>query len=305
MALNANSRVVTMAAALLEEEAVAERDAIWKVFADRTEAIEDKFKPPLRAAFTKQEASVQAKLKGKRIPDTSDAVYYIFIRASQKNSSFGFEALFKASEEAEAAAEKFVDTIYTAAAWQETFTLAMLPFVTQAYLEAGNAAFVEVGLEATFNVTNPRAQQFLRDRVFDNVKGINDETREKLKRALIKGFDRGESIPQISKRIAGVFDINRGSRTDKIARTEIVGTSNNGTHQGYVDSGLVLTEMWIDSRDSLVRTSPHNHKIDGEVVKLGKRFSNGLLHPHDPGGAAGNVINCRCTSRAKKLKEAA
>lgn len=297
MITSANSLIVTIAAKLLAEEE-EELTARWLVFVKRTEATEDKFKPKLRTAFTKQEASVQAKLKRTPVPSLNKARLVWSVRVMS-----GAEV--KGSDEAEAASEAYVDAIYTASAWQETFTLTILPFVTQAYLEAGNAAFVEVGLETTFNVTNPRARKFLKDRVFDNVKGINDETREKLRKALVKGLDAGESIPDISKRIASVFDINRGSRTDKIARTEIVGASNNGTHQGYVDSGIVITEKWIDSRDSLVRTSPHNHKIDGEVVKLGKRFSNGLLHPHDPGGAAGNVINCRCTSSAEELKEAA
>lgn len=343
MLLNANNLIVTMAAELLAEEEAeldAELTAKWLVFVKRTEKTEDAFKPKLRTAFTKQEKSVLGKLQGKRIPDTSDAekaparvgdeveyhgkdgriiqldfsysvVTAVHIKTLDewRQCISGEEIrdiiIAKGSEEAEEAADKFADTIYTASAWQATFTAAMLPFVTQAYLEAGNAAFVEIGLEAAFNVTNPRARKFLKDRTFENVKGINEETRAKLKRVLVQAFDKGEGIPEISKRIAGVFDINRGSRTDKIARTEIVGASNNGTHQGYVDSEIVITEIWIDSRDSRVRTSPHNHALDGEEVALGKRFSNGLLHPHDPGGAAGNVINCRCTTESGKLKEAA
>jgi len=292
MTTNINNLIVTTAVKLMALEE-ADLEAKWHVFVKRTEKTEDKFKPKLQTVFTKQEKAVLAKLKGKRIPDTSDAEKSIVYMLFKDN-----EAIFKASEEA----EKFVDQIYTASAWQEPFTVVMQPFVTEAFKEAGDAAFVEIGLEGAFNVTNPTARKFLKDRVFDSVKGINEETREKLKRALIKGFDAGEGIPEISKRIAGVFDINRGSRTDKIARTEIVGASNNGTHQAYVASEIVETKIWIDSRDANVRVQ---HRIDGQERKLNKRYSNGLLHPHDPSGLPGNVINCRCTETAGKLKEAA
>ncbi len=357
MSININNLIVTMAAELLAEEEVeldAELTEKWLVFVKRTEATEDKFKPELRKAFTKQQVSVTAKMKRTPMPSIKAnspeftrgmeveycqcvAVITDMVKPGMIDIRFDTEdprnqehyspawthekiiheryfraviriddnVMFKGSEEAEAAAEKFVDQIYTASAWQETFTAAMLPFMTAAFKEAGQAAFTEIGIEGAFNVTNPSASKFLKDRTFESVKGNNEETREKLKRVLVKSFDAGESIPQISKRIAGVFDINRGSRTDKIARTEIVGASNNGAHQAYIDSEIVITEIWIDSRDSLVRTSPHNHKIDGEEVALGKRFSNGLLHPHDPSGAAGNVINCRCSTTPGKLKEAA
>ncbi|KKN41977.1 hypothetical protein LCGC14_0717810 [marine sediment metagenome] len=292
--MTTNAAVIQAAAAIILKDAKDERDIIWRAFADRTEAIEDKFKPKLRTAFTKQEKSVLAKLRGKRIPDTSDAEKSIYALFS--------DVLLKASEEAEAAVEKFVDTIYTASAWQVIFTEAELPFMTLAYGEAGQAAYAEIGIQAAFNVNNPRATQFLKDRTFESVKGINEETRAKLKRALVKSFDAGESIPEVSKRIAEVFDINRGSRTDKIARTEIVGASNNGTYAGYVESGIVLTHTWIDSRDDKVRDS---HRIDGQTRELGKPFSNGLLHPHDFNGPAKEVIHCRCTLSADKLKEAA
>lgn len=213
--------------------------------------------------------------------------------------------LLKASEEAEAAAEAFVASIFTVAAWEAAFRITARPFVTEAFLEAGQAAFADVGIEAAFNVTNTRAREILRTRVFKFAEEVNETTQARLRTALATGFDAGESIPELSQRVADVFDIAKSSRTDTIARTEIVGASNQGTFQGLVDSDVVETKIWIDSRDARVRTSPHNHAIDGQERKLNARFSNGLLYPHDPSGAPGNVINCRCDHAAGKLKEAA
>jgi len=316
-----------------------ELEARWHIFAKRTEATEDKFKPKVRAAFTKQEKAVFRAMKGKPVPDTSDAektaqvgddvVYkgriceiikipdnYPIITIRWESDHPEWESavtavppsdivLLKASDEAEAAAETYVDGVFKPATWQVPFQTLALPFVTEAFMEAGAAAFDEVGIEAAFNVTNARAKKILEERVFKFAKEVNETTQKRLRVALAKGFDAGESIPELSKRVADVFEISRGSITDRIARTEIVGASNQGTFQGYVESDVVDTKVWIDSRDARVRTDPHNHRIDGQERKLQAKFSNGLKHPHDPDGEAGNVINCRCSHMAGKLKEAA
>ena len=55
---------------------------------------------------------------------------------------------------------------------------------------------------------------------------------------------------------------------------------------------------WMTAIDEMTRdgnNSDFDHKsCDGQVVAIGKRFSSGLKYPQEDGGAAGNVINCRC-----------
>ena len=273
------------------DEALAEQDREekWHAFVKQTEPIEDKFKPVLRTAFTKQEKSVLSAMRGKPVPDTSKAVRLWFKAAS---------------DEANAAAQAYLGDKFDPADWQTAFETMELPFVTEAFAEAGAAAYTEIGFQAAFNVTNPQAANYLDKKVFQFAKSVNETTESALRRTLAQGFDKGEGIREISQRVADVFEIAKGSRTNTIARTEIVGASNNGTYNGYIESGLVKTKVWIDSRDARVRTTPHNHALDGEEVEFDKRFSNGLLHPHGPGGAAGNVINCRCTIAAGEIGEA-
>jgi len=336
MTTNTNSLIVTMAAELLAEEEI-DLDAKWDAFDKRAKTIEDKFIPALQKMFTKQETAVLAKLRRTPVPEirpsekvvhVGDKVVFPWTRHSLYPDGcgvikelfsgyavvslyeklnytfrvpFGDIVLLKGSEEAEAASEAYVDAIYTASAWQKPFEAMALPFVALAYKEAGAAAYTEIGFGASFNVTNPRARKFLKDKVFKFSEEVNATTREKIRKALVKGLDGGESVRDISQRIADVYDINRGTRTDMIAQTEIVGASNNGTHAGYVESEIVLTKIWIDSRDDRVRDS---HRIDGQERKLNERYSNGLLHPHDPDGPPEEVIRCRCTEAAGKLKEA-
>lgn len=275
---------------IAEELAIEELDLEqrWHIFVKRTEATEEKFKPKLIAAFTKQEKAVLSTMRGKPVPDTSKSI----IRLEKA-----------VSDEAMAAAEAYLGDKFNRDDWQESFEALDLPFVTEAFKEAGEAVFNEIGVGGAFNVTNPRAAKYLDEKTFQFAQSVNKTTEDALRRTLAAGFDKGEDIRALSARVADVFGIAKGSRTDTIVRTEIVGASNNGTYHGYVESELVETKIWIDSRDDKVRTAPHDHKIDGQERKLKELFSNGLLHPHDPNGAAGNVIRCRCTTRAGELKE--
>jgi uncharacterized protein with gpF-like domain len=90
------------------------------------------------------------------------------------------------------------------------------------------------------------------------------------------------------------------NRVKTIARTEINSAANGGKFIGFKDAGVEKHE-WLNSFDSDVREAHSNNVgVGGEVVELGESFSNGLVHPGDPGGDPGEVINCRCTTIAVK-----
>ena len=82
------------------------------------------------------------------------------------------------------------------------------------------------------------------------------------------------------------------NRMETVARTEIGNVLQDSRMAGFIDVGVTATE-WLTARDGDVRPS---HQIDGEVAQIGQPFSNSLLYPNDPSGAAGEVINCRCVS---------
>ena len=71
--------------------------------------------------------------------------------------------------------------------------------------------------------------------------------------------------------------------TPLIARTEATAASNEGTIQGYKQSGVKAKE-WIATMDE--RTRDAHAELNGEIVPIGKEFPNGLQYPSEP--------NCRC-----------
>jgi SPP1 gp7 family putative phage head morphogenesis protein len=142
-----------------------------------------------------------------------------------------------------------------------------------------------------FDVTNPRVVAWIESKVFRFAQQITETTEMALRKTLGQAIENGEGMSDVSKRISDVFDIAQGSRTDMIARTEVVSASNAGAYAAYEQSGVSKVE-WITARDLVVRPS---HQIDGEEKNLGELFSNGLQYPGDPTADAGDIINCRCT----------
>lgn len=78
---------------------------------------------------------------------------------------------------------------------------------------------------------------------------------------------------------------------ERIARTEINGGQSLGGYS-MISSSRCRYHQWIAADDSRTRTS--HEQINGEIVKIGDCFSNGLRYPHEFGASAAEVVNCRC-----------
>ena len=73
---------------------------------------------------------------------------------------------------------------------------------------------------------------------------INITTLEALRRELSLGFEAGESISQITKRIEGYFEDNAKYRAEMVARTEISSAANEGALHRYEIEGIDKSEFY-------------------------------------------------------------
>lgn len=108
-----------------------------------------------------------------------------------------------------------------------------------------------------------------------------------------------QTLPALTEELRQVFG-TKDARAATIAQTETGRAVNTARFKQY-QHGNVEEIMWIASQDEATRAS--HLAAHGTVVKLGGRFDNGLRHPHDPDGAAGEVINCRCTYRVVSRRD--
>lgn len=119
--------------------------------------------------------------------------------------------------------------------------------------------------------------------------------KQHLTSAITQGILQGETVNQIAERLAKVTDMNENSAI-RNARTMTTSAQNGGRQDGAERAqamGIELEKMWLSCLDG--RTRDSHRELDGEKTAVENKFSNGLMYPGDPHGAAGEVYNCRCT----------
>jgi HK97 family phage portal protein len=173
----------------------------------------------------------------------------------------------------------------------QIFSELALPFMTEAAQEAGQEALDLVGVGEQFEYTDTLEKR-LKERAKFFAKSVNDTTLEKLTKTIAEGIQAGEGIAELTKRVKDVYQEFSDYRAESIARTESTAVNNEGFLEAYSQSKVVNANEWIATKDSRVR---HSHaSIDGEIVEVGKTFSNGLRYPGDANGDASETVNCRC-----------
>jgi hypothetical protein len=143
---------------------------------------------------------------------------------------------------------------------------------------------------------------------------INTFTKEyvlqRLKPILTQGIDKGLGIGEIGKLI--VRDIAEYSgkfakyRSERIARTEIIGTSNWASLTSVESSNVKdrVLKKWHVTLDGRERSS-HAEMASKPAIPIDDFFDVGgekLKYPGDPRGSAGNVIQCRCAVVYERIR---
>lgn len=255
-----------------EDRAKAIRDKIWAYFKRSTESWERKFKPILRKIFTDQEKEVIRNLR---------------------DSGWKANPMARALPEFDYTGKDRISVLlFSLKEANKVMRNGGTPIISGALEDHAKFEVDRLGLGIEFDINNPAVQEWINDKTFKFANEVNKKTLAELRGELRTAMSTGEGIKEAEKRIERVFSMARGYRTERIARTEIISAHNNGAMQAYKQSEVVEEKEWISSRDANVRDS---HQIDGEKVPIDQPFSNGLMYPGDPAGAAGDVINCRCT----------
>lgn len=121
------------------------------------------------------------------------------------------------------------------------------------------------------------ARMWIAERSLTLAKSINITTIEALRHELKLGFEAGESIQQLTKRLEGYFTSKARMRAEMISRTEVIAASNEGALHRYETSGIDKSEFYPapDACDECLA-------LVGEYVT---KDSHGMIPVHP---------NCRC-----------
>jgi SPP1 gp7 family putative phage head morphogenesis protein len=240
--------------AIIKKEMTEEyKENYWKVFIKKVTPLEGEFKRGLIRLFQEQELEVLRTLrKGKTVTKDIDEV----LRVTHSEREIA----------------KFIEFV--------------LPRITETVNINGIDALAEIGVGISFDVTNPETAKWIKKKCGTLIKEISDTTLDKLKITLAEGVEAGESIPKLASRVSAVYDEAKGTRAEKIARTETISASNQGALQAYKQSGVIEKKEFYAALDE--RVCDECMALHKEVVGIDENFSNGIdappVHP-----------NCRCT----------
>lgn len=185
---------------------------------------------------------------------------------------------------------KKVDLKFDWKAEQALFAKISLGTIKNIVEERGERAAKLVGSKF---VVNQGVLNFIDAKRFKFAKEVNETTRDHIKKALKEGVAEGEGINKLTSRLNKVFEDRTTWENERIARTEVIGASNGAENQAYIQSEVVKEIEWLSTIDE--RTRDTHLSMNGEKIKKGSRFSNGLEFPGDPSGPPDEIINCRCT----------
>lgn len=144
--------------------------------------------------------------------------------------------------------------------------------IREVYIEQGNNTLDFLGTGGNIDITTDFAVAYLRVYSATLIREIDTTTREQLKNTLASGFELGEGIDKLKRRIKEVFKEATTARAKMIARTESLKASNAATVEAYRQSGVVSAKEWLTERDN--RTCPFCLSLDGKVIGLNKNYFN-------------------------------
>ncbi len=234
------------------------QETAWKSFADRTEPQEKVFAKAVSKLFLRQQESVLSRLNAGKSKGIDD-------------EPFDF------------------------ASWAKRFKVGMQPFITDIYVEGGQAALSDLAVNINFDLDNPIARTWLEKRAQRFAVEVTQTTWDDLKGTLSEGMKAGESVSDLADRVKYQFNIASTSRAELIARTEVIGASNAGSLEAARQSDVVEKKVWLSALDA--RTRDDHIIAHDQKRKLDEDFEVGGFRGPGPGdmGDASQDCNCRCT----------
>ncbi|NOX57560.1 MAG: hypothetical protein GXP29_01710, partial [Planctomycetes bacterium] len=112
-----------------------------------------------------------------------------------------------------------------------------------------------------FQIDNPAMREHLKKQTI-RVRDINNTTANRLRRTLSEGFENGETMAELTDRVAKSMGIRAGKEAARIAQTEIHEAVGAGRNEGFKQVGIRAKRWWTSQRgpepDGPVRKSHYN-----------------------------------------------
>lgn len=175
------------------------------------------------------------------------------------------------------------------------------PIMTQVLIQAGNQA------NRLLNIDNPYipkeikgidTKKFIKEQILKFMGSAIDTDVDTMTELIAEGLTNEDSISQIKNSILDYFTNFKGTQAERITRTEVIKTSNEGALDAFEQSGVVEAKQWLATEDD--RTDEECAAMDGKIVGLDENYFNlgdkfmGLDLSYDDVEYPPLHPNCRC-----------
>lgn len=175
------------------------------------------------------------------------------------------------------------DGIIDPLAEQKLFVESVLPLLEETF-----GVFwqnVMMGQDVNITPVDDAALEWIKDYAFELAVGVTATTVDALRAMMQMGYDEGDGIEQMAKRVREVFAQASRYRSFMIARTETTNAANMGSMSAAQRAGM-KTKTWYAAVDE--RVCPMCGELHMMKVPIDEAFPNGVLAPSAH-------PNCRCT----------
>ena len=158
--------------------------------------------------------------------------------------------------------------------------------VSMSAVVAYQSATEDFSLKVVYSEDNPWLPAYMGMRL-PLIRGIDDNLRDRLRKAMTDSAQAGETIPQIAEAVRGEFQAAIESRAELIARTETIQAYGYASLEAYRQAGIAEAQMY----DGLNADSADCITVNGMVVPLSEAQTlMGMEHPNGTRGVA-PVVN--------------
>jgi SPP1 gp7 family putative phage head morphogenesis protein len=190
------------------------------------------------------------------------------------------------------------------AEWAKAMAAEVMPKIEATLMAAAKELHVAVSGEgAVLAVTDPAIVSFMAAKEVTLAEGsmttLAKDVQKRIVSVLAGATDAtsmADAIREVLEKLEKDMKImvdQMGARAEMIARTEVNSATSFARTEQMAEDGIEK-HTWISSRDGAVR--PSHSQLDQTTRTVGKEFGYGLKFPGDGNAAAGEIINCRCTT---------
>lgn len=197
----------------------------------------------------------------------------------------------------------FISAWFDMQKWNKVLGERKEPFIRYTLMSGGERVLRQIAKEEMFDPMNPKVMNALERQRIGSVQSTNSDVVKRLRKTLSMGMELNEAVPDLRKRVTGIFEGLERYSAERIARTETIWAWNEGAIQGYIQSGVVEKKQWLSSGDS--RSCDFCPTLDGKIISVEAYFfekgskyevgENSLSFVYEDVGHPPLHPNCRCT----------